>query len=167
MDQLGINLPGLIAQLINFAILLVGLRILLYRPLLRMLDQRRERIQAGLTAAERSQEQAAAAAEEVQRRLDEARQEGQNQIAQAQQIANRLQEERRAQTEVEAQAMLERARTEIQLERDAAIAQLRREVADLTIATAEKIIGQSLDKQAHQRLIDQALTESSFRERQN
>ncbi len=60
--------------------------------------------------------------------------------------------------------MLERARGEIQLERDNAIAELRREFADLTIAAAEKVIGQSLDRTAHQRLIEQALAESSFRE---
>ena len=44
------------------------------------------------------------------------------------------------------------------------IAELRREFADLTIAAAEKVIGQSLDRAAHQRLIEQALAESSFRE---
>ena len=60
--------------------------------------------------------------------------------------------------------MLERARNEIQLERDAAIDSLRREFADLTISAAEKVIGQSLDRTAHQRLIEQALSESSFRE---
>ena len=60
--------------------------------------------------------------------------------------------------------MLERARSEIALERDQAIAELRREFADLTIAAAEKVIGQSLDRNAHQRLIEQALAESSFRE---
>ena len=42
--------------------------------------------------------------------------------------------------------MLERARGEIQLERDTAIAELRKEFADLTIAAAEKVIGQSLDR---------------------
>jgi F-type H+-transporting ATPase subunit b len=60
--------------------------------------------------------------------------------------------------------MLERARAEIQQERDAAIAELRKEFADLTISAAEKVIGQSLDRQAHQRLIEEALQESTFRE---
>ena len=60
---------------------------------------------------------------------------------------------------------LARARNEIQLERDSAIADLRKEFADLTIAAAEKVINQSLDRNAHRRLIDEALAESSFRER--
>ena len=90
--------------------------------------------------------------------------EGQAIVAQAQQVAQRLQEEGRAQASTQAEALLERARSEIQLERDAAIAELRKEFADLTIAAAEKVIGQSLDRTAHQRLIDEALAQSSFRE---
>ena len=54
---------------------------------------------------------------------------------------------------------------EIQLERDSVIADLRREFADLTISAAEKVISQSLDRAQHRRLIDEALAESSFREK--
>jgi F-type H+-transporting ATPase subunit b len=49
------------------------------------------------------------------------------------------------------------------LERDEAIAEIRRQFADLTISAAEKVIGQSLDKKAHERLIDEVLAESSFK----
>src|SRR5581483_2161903 len=79
-------------------------------------------------------------------------------------VSQRLQEEGRAAAQQQADAILERARNEIALERDGAIAELRREFADLTISAAEKVIGQSLDRQAHQRLIEQALSESSFLE---
>lgn len=164
MDQLGINVPGLVAQLVNFTILLVILRLTLYRPVLNMLDERAKRVRESLQTADEAKEKADEAEREVARRLDEARQEGQALIAQAQQIAERLQNERREQAQAEAQAMIERARTEIQLERDTAIAELRRQFADLTISAAEKVIGQSLDKQAHQRLIDQALADANFRE---
>lgn len=164
MDQLGINLPGLISQLVNIVILLIVLRLLLYKPILKMLDDRKQRIQEGLSSADRAVERAAEAEREVQQRLEEGRREGQQHIAQAQEIANRIQADARQQAQSEAQTILERARSEIQLERDAAIAQLRREFADLTIFAAEKVIGQSLDKQAHQRLIDETLTDMSFRE---
>ena len=71
----------------------------------------------------------------------------------------------RTQAQADAEVTLARARNEIQLERDSAIADLRKEFADLTIAAAEKVINQSLDRNAHRRLIDEALAESSFRER--
>lgn len=164
MDELGFNLPVLVAQLVNFFILLVLLRIFLYRPILNVLDRRAQRIREGLEAADKSKEQASQAEQEVAKRLEEARQQNQASIAQAQETASRIQEEARAQARREADALLERARGEIQLERDQAIAELRQEFADLTVSAAEKVIGQSLDRRAHERLIEEVLTESTFRE---
>jgi F-type H+-transporting ATPase subunit b len=164
ITDLGINLPVLIGQTLSFTFLIVILRLLVYKPVLAMLDERRERIREGLNAADRGREQAVEAERAAQEQIEAARREGQNIVANAQQIAQRLQEEGRAQALQQQEVMLERARSEIQLERDAAISELRREFADLTITAAEKVIGQSLDRTAHQRLIDQALSESSFRE---
>lgn len=162
MDELGLNLPVLIAQLVNFFLLLVLLRIFLYKPVLEMLDRRAQRIREGVEAAEQSKEQASEAEAEVAKQIDEARQQSQALVAQAQEAASRIQEESRNQARQEAETLLERARNEIQLERDQAIAELRGEFADITVSAAEKVISQSLDRQAHQRLIDEALAESTF-----
>ena len=164
ITDIGINLPVLVAQTVNFIVLLTLLKLFVYKPVLNMLDQRRARIEEGLNAAQRGQESAAEAEKTAQAELENARRDGQNIVQNAQQVAQRLQEEGRAAAVQQTEAMLERARSEIALERDQAIAELRREFADLTIAAAEKIIGQSLDRSAHQRLIEQALAESSFRE---
>jgi F-type H+-transporting ATPase subunit b len=163
IDALGINLPGLLAQLIGFTILLVLLRFVAFKPFMGMLDERSRRVREGLEAAEQMKEQAAQADVTVQKRLEEARQEGQVLIGQAQQIASRIQDEAQQQARTEGEALLARARNEIQLERDEAIAEIRRQFADLTISAAEKVIGQSLDKKAHERLIDEVLAESSFK----
>ena len=163
IGALGINLPGLLAQLIGFTILLVFLRLVAFKPFMQMMDERSRRIQEGLEAAEQMKEQAAQADVTVQKRLEEARQEGQVLIGQAQQIASRIQDEAQQQARTEGEALLARARNEIQLERDEAIAEIRRQFADLTISAAEKVIGQSLDKKAHERLIDEVLAESSFK----
>jgi F-type H+-transporting ATPase subunit b len=162
IGALGINLPGLLAQLIGFAVLLVLMRMVAYKPILGMMDQRSQRIREGLEAAEKMKEEATRADVAVQKRLEEARQEGQGLIGQAQQIATRIQEEARQQAHSEGESLLTRARSEIAMERDEAIAQIRREFADLTIAAAEKVINQSLDKKAHERLIEEVLTQSSF-----
>jgi F-type H+-transporting ATPase subunit b len=162
LKTLGINLPSLLAQIINFTILLVLLRLFVYKPLLRLLDERRRRIQEGMEAAEQAKQRAAEAEKDVQTQLERARQEGQSLIAQAQQIAARLQDEGREQAHQDAEALLARARSEIQLERDSAIAHLRREFADITVTAAEKVINQSLDRQAHRRLIEETLAESAL-----
>jgi len=163
--DLGINLPVLVAQLVNFTILLVVLRLFAWGPLTKMLDERREKIRESLAAADQAKAEVAESGRQAQEQIDAARREGQQLIAQAQEIANRLQADARTQAQGESEAVLTRARAEIQLERDTAIADLRREFADLTIAAAEKVIGGSLDRNAHKRLIDEALAQSSFRER--
>ena len=161
-DALGINLPQLIAQIVNFSVLLVVLRLTLYKPILKMLDDRKQKISEGLNAAEIARAEAAQAQTNIQAQLDVARREGQEIVGNAQQIAGRIAAEAREEANRDRERALERARAEIQLERDRAIADLRGEFADITVAAAEKVVGQSLDRQSHQRIIDEALAESRF-----
>ncbi len=159
-EALGINLPGLVAQIINFSLLMGLLTVMLYKPVTRMLDQRATRIRESLQKAEDVKREAERAEQQFQARLQEARQEGQAIIAQAAKTGERLVEEARDKARQEAESILVRARSEIGVERDRAITQLRQGFADLTVLAAGKVIGQSLDKQAHSRLIDQVLEES-------
>jgi F-type H+-transporting ATPase subunit b len=162
VEALGLNLPQLIAQVVNFFILLVILRLVAYKPILKMLDERKQRIAEGLNAAELARAEAASAQANIQAQLDVARKEGQEIVANAQNIATRIQADAREQSTRDREASLERARAEIQMERDRAIADLRSEFADITVKAAEKVINQSLDRQAHQRVIDETLAESNF-----
>jgi F-type H+-transporting ATPase subunit b len=160
IGALGFNLPALVAQIINFVLLLIIFRLLLYKPLLRILDERKQRIQEGLEASDDAKRRLSQTEQEVAKELDKARQQGQEQIAQAQQIAARIQEDARQGARQEAEQLLERARGEIQLERDSAIASLRREFADLTITAAERVIKEELDENKHRRLIEEVLAEA-------
>ncbi len=159
---LGFNLPGLISQLVNFLILLVVLRLFLYRPLLKMLDERKRRIAEGLNRAEQAAEQAAASEDEARKVVEEARAEGREAVQRAQEAAERLREELEQRARTDAEQIVARAREEVQAERDRAIQQLHQEFADLTISAAERVIGESLDQSAHQRLIDEVMVGSSF-----
>lgn len=159
MEALGINLPGLIGQIINFVLLLIILRAVAYGPIMKMLDERQTRIRESLQRVETIQAEAGRAQEEVQAQLAAARREGQEIVAQAAQIAERIKEEARTEARKEAEALLARARADIELERDRAIAQLREDFADLTILAASKVINRSLDKAAHRDLIESVLTE--------
>ncbi len=164
ITDLGINVPTLIAQIVNFTALLIVLRLLAYKPILAMLDERKRKIAEGLAAAELGREREVEATREAQEQIEAARREGQGIVAQSQQVAQRLAEEARVSALAQTDVMLQRARGEIQLERDNAIAELRREFADLAIAAAEKVIGESLDRNSHQRLINEALAQSTFRD---
>src|SRR6266540_3190408 len=114
MDKLGINLPGLIAQFLNFGILLFILWRFVLPPVRRMLDERRQRIQESLEAAERMRAQATETERMLEAERQRGREEAQQIIGQAQQIAQRIQEEARTTAGTQAEALLTRARTEIQ-----------------------------------------------------
>lgn len=159
---LGFSLPGLITQLINFGILLVVLRLFLYGPLLKVLDERKRRIQEGIDAAASAASAAASSEAEARRAMEAARAEGQAAVARATEAAARLREELEARARADAEQIVARAREEIALERDQALEQLRREFADLAITAAERVIAQSLDRSAHQRLIDDVLAQSQL-----
>ena len=167
IGALGINVPGLVAQLVNFGVLLVVLRFLAWGPIMKIVDERREKIEAGLNASQAASESAEKSQEEARAALDEARAEGRQLITRAQETAARLSEELETQARADAEQIVTRARNEIETERQQAINSLRAEFADLTVNAAERVIGQSLDKNAHQRLITESLIGTSFSESQN
>jgi F-type H+-transporting ATPase subunit b len=159
---LGISLPGLIAQLVNFGILLLVLRLFLFKPIMKVMDERRRKIEEGLNASQQAAAAAENSQEESRRALELARAEGREAIGRAQETAARLSTELEAQARREAEGIVERARAEIDRERQQAIQALRAEFADLTVRAAERVVGQSLDRTAHQRLIDETLATSTF-----
>jgi F-type H+-transporting ATPase subunit b len=160
VTELGLNIPTLIVYVVNFLILLGVLYAFAYRPLLRAMDQRSERIRESLAAADRAREEAANSQAAIREQLNEARREGQRLLDQAREAAERYRDEEMGRARAEANAFVERAREDIRRERDAAIEEVRAGFGDLAITAAEKVIHRSLDRQAHQDLITQVLEES-------
>ncbi len=121
MGGLGINLPGLLTQIVSFLVLFVVLYKVLYGPVTRMLDERSKRIEEGLEAAERAKEEAVSSAERIGEELAAARAEGQRLIAEARDAAGGWRREQEARVREEMNEILSRARAQIERERDAAI----------------------------------------------
>ena len=117
MAELGFHWPSLIVYLVNFTILLVVLYLVAYKPILRVLDQRSERIRGSLDQADRLQQESAVRQTEMEGQLQEARREGQVFIEQARAAAERFREEERERARQEADAFVARARSDIQRER--------------------------------------------------
>ncbi len=158
---LGINLPALIAQVINFTILFGLLYLVAYKPLMRMLDERSRRIKESMEQTEYIKQQATKAEQETKKRIAQAGKEGQKIIDQAIQAGEEMRQKAQKEARQEAEIIIIKARAEIQRENDEAISALRKEFAGLTILAAEKVIDRSLDKEAHRQIIDQVLKESS------
>ena len=159
--ELGFSLPTLIAQLVNVGVLLLLLYLVAYKPFMRMMDERSQKVKDSLDQAELISQQAAQADTEVAKRKEEATQEGRKIVDQAVASGEAVRQKAITDAKQDAEKLIGRARTEIQQERDEAIGELRREFADLTILAAEKVIKRSLDTKAHRELIDEVLKESS------
>ena len=159
ITELGINLPSLIAYLVNFVILLGILMVFAYKPLLRVLDQRSERIRESLEAADKARAEASSSQQAIEEQMNQARREGQALLEQAREAAERYRGDEMDRARREAEAFVERARSDIQRERDVAIQEVRENFGDLAITAAERVIRRSLDRQAHQELIAQVLEE--------
>jgi F-type H+-transporting ATPase subunit b len=159
--ELGLNAPVLLTQVVTFVILLVLLRFVAYKPIIRMLDERSNRVKDSMEQAEAVKEQSAHAEEEVKKQLEQASREGQERVARAVKAGEEVKKKAQEDARQEAEALVSRARAEIQRERDDAINEVRREFADLTVLAAGKVIDKSLDKKDHRELIDKVLEESS------
>ncbi|HXZ94334.1 MAG TPA: F0F1 ATP synthase subunit B [Dehalococcoidia bacterium] len=165
MGALGINLPLLVAFVVNFVILFGLLGLVLYKPVMKMLDERSKKIKEGMEQAEATKAEYVRAEEEVKKLISKAREDGQALVSQATQIGERLKEEAREGARKEAQVIVDRTRAELEEERDRIIDDLRREFVDISISAAERVIKETLDKERHRKLIEETLEESAtFRE---
>jgi F-type H+-transporting ATPase subunit b len=158
--SLGINLPLLVVFVVNFIVLLVMLRLFLYKPVMKMLDERAKRTKEAMDLAEATKKEYEQAKGEVQKQIEKGRQEAQAIITQAMQVGERLKEESRQEAAKQSQVMIDRARSELETERDKIVGDLRREFVEISIAAAEKVIKETLDKEKHRKLIEETLQES-------
>ena len=160
IQSLGISWPTLVAQIVNFVSLFGLLYLVSYKPIMRMLDERSNRVKESMEQTEYIKEQAAHAEEESKRQIEAANREGQEAIARAVRTGEEMRQQAQQEARQDAETLIGRARTEIQRERDDAVDELRKEFADLSILAAEKVIDRSLDKEAHRQLIDKTLEEA-------
>ena len=161
LASLGINMPVLLAQIINFIILFGLLYLVAYKPIMRMLDERSKKIKDSMEQTEYIRQQAEHAEEEAKKRIDAAAKEGQEAIARAVRTGEEVKKEAQEKAKEDAEALIARARSEIKRERDEAIDDLRKEFADITITAAGKVIDRTLDKKAHREIIKKVFDEST------
>ncbi|HEX3722532.1 MAG TPA: F0F1 ATP synthase subunit B [Nitrolancea sp.] len=161
MSALGVDGWTLIAQLIAFIVFLTIFWKLALGPLTNMIDQRRNRIEESMQAAERMQRELAATQARNEEVLGEARREAQRLLATARENVEQTLARAREQAQVEANRIAEQERAMIAAEREQSWQQLRQEVADLAITAATKIVRKELDRAQQARLIEETLAEAS------
>jgi F-type H+-transporting ATPase subunit b len=158
-DAFGVDPWKLLFQVINFLLLLYLLNRFLFKPVLKLLDERESRIRKGLEDAETAARDRELAKAEREAALDEARKEAQAMVARANKIAEDSRAEIVAEAKEQAEKVAARAREEITAEKDKARAELRATVADLALQAAGRLVRSEMDAPTHRRLVDEFLTE--------
>jgi F-type H+-transporting ATPase subunit b len=159
LESLGINLGLLVSQIVNFTLLAILLYLLLYKPVLRMLDQRKERISRSMADVDAAREAAAKAQQDYDRKVAEAQRKAQEIIAQAAQTSDKVGTDIKAEAQREADAIRQKAREEAELERTHILAEVQSQIASLSMAATERVLGQGIDANTQRRLIDSFLAE--------
>lgn len=150
MDQLGISGGLLVSQIVNFVLLMVILRLVLYGPVLRMLEARKERIAQGMRDAERVAAAAQEAEAEKAKVLDAARREAQEIRAQATRDAEKIAQEIRSRAEQEASEIRRKAQEDAERQVQSALADANRQIAELAILATEQLLGRELAQRSEQ-----------------
>lgn len=155
MEALGINLGLLIVQIIAFTIVFLTLNAWVYKPMLNMMETRKQKIAQGLEDARVAAEARANAEKEAAKIIADAQAEAGKVVREATERAESAGKDVRAAAEAEAAKAREAAMTEAELERNRILGDLRGQVAALAIAAANKLVGETLDEKKQRALIDE------------
>lgn len=146
MEALGIDLKLLIAQAVNFVILLLVLRKFLYGPIVKMLCDRKEKVEQGIKDAERADKALDEATTQSKKILGEATQESNKIVASAKKQIEQETHKQLAAAKDSASEIVNRAKEQAKLEQERIISNAKKEIADLVVAVSEKILSEKTDK---------------------
>jgi F-type H+-transporting ATPase subunit b len=155
MAKLGVNLGYLIFQILNFTIVCILLYAWAYKPILNMLDKRKNKIAQGLEDARIASEARANAEQEAAKILAEAQNKASQVVHESTERAEAAALEIHATAVAEATKEREASLAEVQIERDRMLGDLRAQIAALAIAAAQKLVGEALDEKRQHALIDE------------
>jgi len=155
MEKLGINLGFFLFQVFNFIIMAVLLYAWAYKPILKMLKTRREKIAQGLEDSQVAAQARANAEQEAAKIVADAQSKAGQVIREATERADTAGREVKASIDAEIAKEREAALAEVQVERERILGELRGQVAALSIAAAQKLVGQALDEKRQHALLNE------------
>jgi F-type H+-transporting ATPase subunit b len=154
-----INLFQVVIAAANFVVFLVLMWTFAFKPVSKMLSDRRERIEQGVRDADQAKRDRESAETDRLAALTEARREANDILARAQKVAQETRDADIAATREELERMRVRASDEIAAEKQRALAELRSEVADLALQAAGRVVGETMTDQRQRRLVEEFLAD--------
>jgi F-type H+-transporting ATPase subunit b len=162
-----INFFQVIIASVNFVVFLVLMWTFAFKPVSKLLGDRRARIEQGLKDAEQARSDRESAEKERLAALGEARRESNEILARAQKVAQETRDADIAATRTELERLRSKATDEIEAEKQRALQELRSEVADLALAAAGKIVGESMTDARQRKLVEEFLASKPVAESKN
>lgn len=156
--KLGINGALLISQIVNFVLLILLLKKFAYTPVLKTLKDRSDKIEKSLADAKRIEEELKNTEETKITEIKKAKEEAQKIIKDAYDTAQTNTEKAVEETRKKTQDIVNKAKAEIQDEKEKSVKEAEKEIADLAIRIAEKIIKKNLDAETEKRLAEETLS---------
>jgi F-type H+-transporting ATPase subunit b len=157
-----INLFWVIVSAINFLLFFVVIWSVAFKPVSKMLEDRKVRIEQGLKDAEQARRDRENAEAERVATLTEARREANDILARAQKIAQETRDADIAATKEELERIRVRAAADIEAEKTRALTEVRAEVADLALRAASRVVGETLTSERERRLVEEFLESASI-----
>jgi F-type H+-transporting ATPase subunit b len=155
-DSFGFDVKIFLSQIASFALVALLLKRFAYKPILAVLEERRQRIAEGLLNAEKIKEQLAEAEKRYQEILAKGNGQAQKMIDEARASAGVIAERKQQEAIVAAEQILAKAREASALEHERTMSQLKRELGRLVIDTTAKVTGKVLTPDDQRRLQEEA-----------
>ncbi len=156
-EKLGLDYKLIIAQIVNFVLLLVILQRLAYKPVLKMLKDRTDKIDKSLRQAKKIEEELKNTEETKLAEIKKAKVEAQEIIKEAYDTSEKRSQESLDRTKLKTQEIVEKAKQEIKAEKENSVQEAKKEIADVSILIAKKIIGKNIDENKEKDLVDDIL----------
>jgi F-type H+-transporting ATPase subunit b len=157
-NTLGLNVPGLVWHAINFIVLLVLLRLVLFKPVVGMLDARAQRVRDSMAQADAARRAAEQAEADRQSLLGETRREAEAIRARADEQAKRILADAEARAHERQQQAEQQAEVAARQIEERVMAQVRVQLADLVVNAVDRVTRGALDANSQRGLVQQFLT---------
>lgn len=159
--KLGIDWRLLFAQLINFLILFFVLKKFAYKPILNFLDERKNKIEAGLKNAEIAEEKLKNAQDTEKQTILSAKKEAQQILESVVVDSEKTKQNIIDEANLQAKKILEEAKLKTEQEKKQLITDVKKEMAELIVKASEKVVGQKLDVNKDSEIVRKAIQDMS------
>lgn len=159
LQLVNINPDTIIFTLINTLIIFLLYFFFLHKPVMKILDERKEKIGSEMKAAEDAQAEAEAAKAEYAAKLKESKEEAAQIVSAAVKRAGERENQIIAEAQQEAAALKQKAEESIELEKKKAINEIKDQISDIVIMASEKVCEKEISKADNEALIDRFIAE--------